>query len=141
MLNRHLFRGKRLDNGEWIQGNLVENWQFGNKFIPAVIRPRQIEFHQDYTQKTYAIAVDPNTVGQCTGDEDENGVLIFEGDIVKPAERFSEDKTYEVLFSDESLRFGLYIVPYGMHSDFSEYAGGDLVIIGNRFDHPGLLEV
>ena len=60
--DRYLFRGKRLNNGEWVQGNLVENWQFGSDFIPAVIRPRQIEFHQDYTQKTYAIAVDPATV-------------------------------------------------------------------------------
>jgi len=142
MLNRHLFRGKRLDNGEWVQGNLVENWQFGNNFIPAVIRPRQIEFHQDYTQKSYALEVDPATVGQCTGLCDKNETIIFEGDIVKDErgnigriQYLPQECGYVVVLSRRDYRLG----HRNRRSNYDSDMG--LEVIGNTYDNPELLEV
>lgn len=66
-LREIVFRGKRLDNGEWVYGDVQHNYDH---------EPRCIS---DYCGSS---PVDPSTVGQYTGIEDKNGKRIWEGDIV-----------------------------------------------------------
>lgn len=73
MKDRYLFRGKRIDNGEWVVGKYVNTCYPGNDketghFI--VVYPN--EYHEIYT----------STICQCTGLKDKNGKLIWENDIV-----------------------------------------------------------
>jgi len=136
-----LFRGKRIDNGEWVEGMLVQH----HEEIKASI----VLNHFGVTEEVDFICVDPSTVGQYTGLQDKNGKRIFEGDIIQI--RFEGDaeppstppvwyETGKVIWHEQL--HGWYVVfddPDGVA--IQEYRDGDDVfVIGNIHDNPELLQ-
>lgn len=122
-----LFRGKRLDNGEWVEGYYLHLGPVDLErayIIPA------------YASALYTFEVDPATVGQFTGLY-ANGKRIFEGDILKnrrtgktavvKAEVWNCGCCHNVFgFSTETTNVDL-------DSEYSEF-------IGNIHDNPELLK-
>ena len=85
-----LFRGKRVDNGEWAQGGtIVQFLDDGERNIYIPKFNEKCETEEDaignllaFTRGTFYKVYD-ETVSQFTGLVDNAGVKIFEGDVVR----------------------------------------------------------
>lgn len=132
MKDRYLFKAKRVDSGEWMQGYLYGIWE--KRYILWGMTndiPNMIE-------------VDPPTICQCTGMKDKNGNLIWENDIVAYWDTYSTENGQaeadcdgQVVWDDETLSFQVT----GRLSAESYEVLDDCCVIGNIFDNPDLLEM
>lgn len=121
-----LFRGKRLDNGEWIQGYPCRYGWIGKEkdyIIP------------DYASALYTAEIDPETIGQYTGLTDMNGRKIFEGDTVW--NNYDEDYG-KVEWDNDMAKFIITFPTFTV--DFANVYGEELEIDGNVYDNPELLK-
>lgn len=123
-----LFRGKRVDNVEWVYGNFFKD-SYG--WIGIFERAEAIN----------AYKVIPGTVGQYTGLTDLNGTKIFEGDILSAHldDLFPENETRGVVVYRHS-EFCL-MQKDDMYDDFKDGFEKMFEVIGNIYDNPELLEV
>lgn len=133
-MNRQIiFRGKRLDNGEWVYGDLEYN------SAKNIVRIHTYDNNGEYLMQHL---VQPDAVGQFSGMFDKNGKEIYEGDIIL----YGNTIKNVVVFRHGA--FG-YLV-YG--GEFISYAGNTNFtfnpldrsekheVIGNIFDNPDLLK-
>lgn len=125
-MRKILFRGKRVDNGEWVQGYPCRYGWIGKEkdyIIP------------DYASALYTAEIDPETVGQYTGVTDVNGNKIFEGDIVWNG----YDEDYGKVEWDKDM--AKFIITFSTFTiDFDNVYGDELEIIGNVYDDLELLK-
>lgn len=166
MNNRYICRGKRKDNGEWIEGYLIQ----GNKtYIATTEAINYMVVSTSYMASIELVEVIPETIGRCTDLRDKNGKPIFEDDIVKIVDFQVGVVTYEC------GAFGASIIPRidwdYLDSEIAEITGCDnmpyfcrndnfislwelmwnynqeenycevVEVIGNIHDNPELLEV
>ena len=126
-----LFRGKRMDNGEWAYGYYVHIGPVSCQ--RAYIIP-------EYASSLYVIEVDPSAVGQYTGLNDKHGKRIFEGDVAKVLQGKDKDIVY---VGFENGAFMLYPKTGNIYERTLWeywYNDWDVEVIGNITDNPELLE-
>ena len=162
-----LFRGKRADYGEWIEGYYAKQsnhacFAHELKYQHFIFKDVCLDFNLGGLQEFEII---PETVGQYTGLTDKNGVRIFEGDIFKFDDEVWESsytscgteydsfavENYGVVGFDEDMarfdfikyKFSENSVEADLHEnhtiDFSEFVC-ELEVIGNIHDNPELVE-
>lgn len=115
-----LFRGKRVDTGEWVYGFYL--YDIGNSIKE---RPSSVSTH------TYL--VDPNTIGQFTGIRDKNGVRIFEGDIIRWKNWKDIYCEQNVMYDSEWNRFCVWVSgaeSFGVNKHLSD----DIEVIRSIYD-------
>ena len=136
MNDRYLYRAKRTDNGEWVEGFLMDDNYINTPFNDNDVGGRFDD----------PVEIDPSTICQCTGMPDKNSKVAYEHDIIEtpvgdPKIAWSCSKSptdnhinvgFEVVFLDA-------IANDNYRHDLGYWIGKSEVI-GSVFDNPELLE-
>ena len=143
MENRYLYRAKRVDTGEWVEGSLVTGvfFRLGQE-IPFMFCPNLADYDcfEDFSEENGIFEVEPSTICQCTGLKDKNGKLIWENDIVNC---LTEECCGYIGWNEGEAGFYFNVLlEDGRFEEEHIYDYQDgIEVIGNVFDNPELLEV
>lgn len=133
------FRGKRVNDGEWVYGYLTKNRPSPKNAEP----PYELQSAIDHEEKGVMLAslVDPETVGQFTGLADKNGKEIYEGDICST---YLSRPYLIVVFRNGAFMYQCHddgkdyfdiMLPIEVESEVDKYTE----VVGNIHDNPSLL--
>lgn len=123
-----LYYGKNINDGEWVEGDLVTN---GIDYETAIrINDKS---SSEYGQ---IIRVDPDTVSQFTGLRDKNGERIYEGDILQD----NNGHFGVVIWKEKAACFLVKWIVVSEFGNEEEDDCFDFKIVGNKWDNPELLE-
>lgn len=154
---KKVFRAKRIDNGEWIVGDLVWIDVFPVMFTDNKIGwTLNIGESNTITFDNYEVpVVDKNTIGMFSGLKDRNGKEIFEGDIVRSISNWGDfGKVGEVVFDKGKFLLDTHYDLFGFIFRYREFVEKDewedmgahmeveytYEVIGNIYDNPELLK-
>ena len=126
MEDRYLFRAKRNDNGEWVEGFL-----FMVNDVPYILPHHNTgqPIHGDNLLSVSA-EVQKDSICRCTGYEG-----IYEKDIFQ-----CDDEIYLIEWCDYSLSWEAQALGSSESISLGEFAPEDINVIGNEIDNPELLE-
>ena len=148
MNDRYLFRAKRIDNVEWVEGCLLvlddETYRIATSCLQG---------NAEHLLEVCAYEVDPSTICQCTGLKDKNGKLIWENDILSISKNMDSTGSYyfppikypvnvfvrwdlcawlwETISKNKKEKYYISFPDAWCHYEAE--------VIGNIFDNPGLI--
>jgi uncharacterized phage protein (TIGR01671 family) len=127
-----LFKAKRIDNGEWVEGNYVKKYDLSGK--------RHLILYVDNYVRWKCVGIDPKTLCQFTGLYDKNGKRIWENDVVWLVYD-GKEHIYQIIWDNSELDFKATNGEENYGSNF-EYllCCDEIEVIGNIFDNKELLQ-
>lgn len=141
MTDRYLYRAKRTDNGEWVEGCLLIIDDSEYRIATSCL---QGDVNEILTVCAYE--VDQSTICQCTGLNDKNGKLIFENDIVKfdvyEYEKLVSSTVSEIKWCEELCSLSVVVNKQGIRGTLGHFLdlNKEVEVIGSAIDNPELLE-
>ena len=137
MEDRYLYRAKRLDNGEWVQGALFNGESH-------CIIGQEIKFspYTEHECKIVGYEVDRDTICQCTGLKDKNGKLIWENDIM--VAHLDKDNPEDITYAIVAWRENGWVTIENGSDDLNQiddFTTENFEVVSTRFDNTELLEV
>ena len=145
-----LFRGKRIDNGEWVEGSLIiDHYDYAGQHKDRYVIQNCLygidengfcDFQSGISEE-----IDPLTLGQYTGLTDEYGKKIFEGDIIARQDSYDDDVAINGVIKYGRFNCSCCDGVYGWYIDdgdirFLDDENHEFFVIGNVYDNPELLE-
>lgn len=135
MTRKIVFRGKRMDNGEWVKGFYV--------CIPDThyIMTGKFDSLTNGIINSEAYNVDPNTIGQFTGLTDRNDVKIFDGDIIEFNDPYDGKSIHAVVQDGCGWNLSNFYAS-GFDCPWCAFSGGTkyMTVIGNIYDNQKLFD-
>ena len=144
MTKEILFIGKRVDNGEWVVGDLIHRQIWKRSLTIIRVSDDGFDHYEEYE-------VIPETVGQFTGLTDKNGNKIFEGNIISAtALDTGKEQRAVVCFgnfidgNNDDEYIGFFIEFDGIKTTITQLSMEEcknrIEVIGNIYDNKELLE-
>jgi len=122
-----LFRGKRMDNGEWTYG-----------LITILFRDK--EYHiVNRSNESIVYPIEPTTIGEYTGLTDKNGQKIFEGDIICVANAMGKNNYPVVCRKGAFWLYDELLIDNEGLDFLASYIPSYIEVVGNIYDNPELL--
>ena len=136
MEDRYLFKGKRIDNEEWVQGALFNGESH-------CIIGQEIKFspYTEHECKIVGYEVDRDTICQCTGLKDRNGKPIWENDIM--VAHLDKDNPEDITYAIVAWRKNGWVTIENGSDDLNtidDFTTENFEVVITRFDNPELLE-
>jgi uncharacterized phage protein (TIGR01671 family) len=134
------FRGKRIDNGEWIRGYLYYDTE---NTKTQGLRAFIVSTYDHLYGKFDDYEVDSKTIGQNTGVKNKNGVEVYEGDIISRSVLTDWKSGWKITWDDVLLAWIVennvedeLLCRFCYDGNFCYESVGEFEVIGNIYDNP-----
>ena len=135
------FKGKLAHSGEWIEGNLIISQNGSPYIIPfEVFEP---DGHHLIINSDNPHWVDANSVSEYIGLTDDDGLELFENDIVKYWQPYAKREEVRIIKYDSKFAcFGLFKSIDSEYCDESDWMKIEKIVkLGNYLDNSDLMVV
>lgn len=123
-----LFKGKRLDNGEWVQGFYFCMVHDDGRHVHHFIMPEGTDLNLGTPIEQIQVEIDPETICQCV-----NYAGAWEYDIFR-----CDDELYLITYSEADLMWEAESLHSSESIQLGEFLEDEIEIVGNLFDNPEL---